>query len=94
MADMIRTLGDRPTQNYAFEIELMNSDQMNLIPYPGVVPPGLQKLPEGRVVFPRYEIGESEDFNGVLTAIDTDFWNAAGNRPNWEIAINWPPARA
>jgi len=92
MVDVIRAHAERPTQNYAFEIEFMNSEVMDLVGYPGVVPPGLQKMPLGRVVLPRYEIGGREDFNDLLTTVDNDFWNAAGNHPGWELALNWPSA--
>lgn len=93
MVDIVRAHADRPTQDYALEIEFMNSDPMDLNGYPGPVPSGLEKMPPGRVILPRYEISEQIDFNELLTTVDTDFWNAAGNHTNWEIALNWPSAR-
>jgi len=92
MADIVRAQADRPTQDYAFEIEFMNSDVMHLDGYPGLVPPGLQNMQPSRVVYPRYEIGGQEYFNELLTTVDNDFWNASGNHPGWELAVNWPPA--
>lgn len=94
MVDVVRAHADRPTQDYALEVEFMNSDTVHLDGYPGIVPVGLQKLSPGRVALPRYEIGERESFNELLTTVDADFWNASGNHPDGEIALNWPAARA
>lgn len=94
IVDVVRAHADRPTQDFAFEIELMNSDSMCLDGYSGIVPPGLQRLPPGTVMFPRYEIGGQESFNELLTTVDSDLWNAAGNHLDWQLEINWPPARA
>ncbi len=93
MVDIVRAHADRPTQDFALDMELINSDPMHMDGYPGPVPMGIQRLPEGHITFPRYEIGEREGFNDLLTTIDADLWNAVGHQPNWEIAVDWPLAR-
>jgi hypothetical protein len=93
MIDMIRARADRPTQDYALEIELMCSDPMHMTVYPGPVPLGLNKMPAGSAILPRYQIGARDDFNEVLTTVDGDLWNMAGNHPDWELAVDWPAAR-
>lgn len=92
LVDIVRARADRPTQDYALEIEFMCSDPMRMDGYPGIVPSGLKDMPPGRAILPRYEIGSRDDFNELLTTVDSDFWNAAGNHPDGELALNWPPA--
>jgi hypothetical protein len=91
MVDIIRAQADRPTQDYALEIEFGCSDPMQMVGYPGIVPSGLRNLPEGQTILPRYEIGSRGGFNELLTTVDRDFWNMGGNHPDWQLALNWPP---
>ena len=42
------------------------------------------------VTFPRYEIGEPETFDELLTTIDQDVWNLGGYHPTWKLGVNWP----
>jgi hypothetical protein len=44
----------------------------------------------GTVTFPRYEIGEPETFDELLTTIDQDVWNLGGYHPTWKLGVNWP----
>lgn len=89
MAHIIRSVNSRPTQGYAIEVELLASDPLVISGYVGPVPPGLQMIPHGRTVFPRYEIKEIEGFDAVLTLFDRDVWNAGGYDPDWPIAVDW-----
>jgi hypothetical protein len=90
MVDIIRASSGRPTQDFALEIEFGCSDAMGMGPYPGPYPPGLKRMPQVQKIMPRYEIGSSENFNELLTTIDRDFWNLAGNHLDWELAVDWP----
>jgi hypothetical protein len=90
MADIVRAEFGRPTQDFALEIEFGCSDAMNMSPYVGLVPSGLKRMPRGQIILPRYEISSRDTFNDLITAVDRDFWNFAGNNPDWELALNWP----
>jgi hypothetical protein len=90
MADIVRTKFNRPTQDFALEIEFGCSDPMSMSPYPGLVPTGLKRMPQGQTILPRYQISSRDNFNELLTAVDRDLWNLAGNHPDWELAVDWP----
>ncbi len=88
--DAIRCQASRPSQAFALEIELLLSHPLFLAPHSGLTPLGSQILPPYRVLFPRYEIGSREEFDELLTTIETDLWNSAGYQPNWKLAVDWP----
>jgi Putative DNA-binding domain len=88
--DAVRCRAARPSQVFALEIELLFSHSLYLIPHPGSTPPGSHLLPPYRVLFPRYEIGPREEFDELLTTIDTDLWNSAGYQTDWKLAVDWP----
>jgi hypothetical protein len=90
MADVIRAQSHRPTQILALEIEFFTSDKLNIIGYPGAAPYGSQMIRAASTLFPRYEIGEREGFDDILTIFDRDVWNLAGHHPDWQLSINWP----
>jgi hypothetical protein len=86
-AELIRGTNSRPTQQFALEIEFMTSD--------GLIIHGYANSPHalvaaGTVTFPRYEIGEPETFDELLTTIDQDVWNLGGYHPTWKLGVNWP----
>jgi|SRR4051794_26968788 hypothetical protein len=87
IAAVIRAAYSRPTQHFALEIELMNSEPLHPYGYPSQA---YAKIPTGRIVFPRYEIGEPRTFDEILQTFDRDLWNAGGMHPNWEVGVNWP----
>jgi hypothetical protein len=91
MVDIVRASSGRPIQDFALEIEFGCSDQMSMSAYPGLVPSGLKRMPQVQRTMPRYEIGSPESFNELLTTVDRDLWNLAGNHPDWELALVWPP---
>lgn len=86
-ADLIRSANSRPTQRFALEIELMNSDPMIITGY-ATSPHAL--IPAGSITFPRYEIGERESFDELMTTVDQDVWNLGGYHPNWQLGVKWP----
>jgi hypothetical protein len=86
-ADVIRAANSRPTQQFALEVELMTSDRSLVFGYassPSAV------IPESTTVFPRYQIGEPETFDELLTTIDRDVWNLGGIHPDWKLSVKWP----
>jgi hypothetical protein len=94
MIDTVRAQNSRPGQKYALEVEFTTSDPMRFYAYAGTEPSGIQPIPAEAVVFPRYEIGDTDTFNQTLTDFDRDMWNLSSIDPGWELAVNWPPATA
>lgn len=86
-AELIRAATSRPTQRFALEIELMSSDPLLLHGYPSTPH---ARIPMGSVTFPRYEIGELETLNDVITMVDKDVWNLGGYHPSWELGVLLP----
>jgi hypothetical protein len=89
-AAVIRAENSRPTQRFALEIELMTSDSLLLH---GYVAPPTAVIPASSTTFPRYEMGESESFDELITIVDKDVWNLGGYHPSWELGVTWPPVK-
>lgn len=89
MVDVVRSQKSRPAQPYALEIEFMASDKLVLLNYHSVNRSGPAIIPKGRVVFPRYEIEQRDQFKGLLNVIDRDVWNWGGCEPHWALDIQF-----
>ncbi|MCK1617434.1 ATP-binding protein [Bradyrhizobium sp. 159] len=87
-AQVIRKATARPTQQFALEIELMNSDPLHVHGYTNAPS---ATIPAGTVLFPRYEVGEAQDLDELILTVDKDVWNLGGQHPAWELGVNWPP---
>ena len=86
-ANLIRSVNSRPTQHFGLEVELMTSDPLLIHGYPSQ-PHAL--IPAGSTTFPRYEIGDPQTFDELITALDKDVWNLGGYHPSWELGVFWP----
>jgi hypothetical protein len=85
-ARTLRSAYSRPLQHFAIEVELMNSEMLSFYGYPSS---NTARIPAGRIVFPRYEIGPEAEFDDVLQTFDRDLWNAGGYHPGWQLGIKW-----
>ncbi|RXG87676.1 AlbA family DNA-binding domain-containing protein [Bradyrhizobium vignae] len=86
-AQIIRSANARPTQPFALEIELMNSDPLYVHGYTNAPS---ATVPVGSVTFPKYEVGEPQSFDELMMTIDKDVWNLGGYHPSWEFSVSWP----
>jgi hypothetical protein len=88
MVENVRRAGDRPSQEFAVEVEMYPSAPLEVYFQGRGSVTGPNPISRN-LLFPRYEISEKVEFNDLLSAFNTDLCNAAGYEPDWIINIDW-----
>lgn len=78
--EKFRRAGGAPDTEYGLEIEVtILSHTVQVGRYGSSIENHLGPFPQGKTPFPRYSVGPQSDFGLILSAIERDFWNAAGH---------------